>query len=159
GHGHVETRAELRLAEPSPEDEKLQEEFEIHVENLKNEAMKQFDQELYGECLGTFRFLCELEPENRTLRDYLQLCWQFVPEAKEKAYADQQAKALTDGNGNTILSPANVSSTALPSEEPGLTGGNSSRSCEAIQGREALRPAGPGRSRMESELCISDELN
>ena len=59
----------------------LKEEFEIQIENLKQEATKQFDQELYTECLETFRFLCELEPENGKLRGYLELCQGMVNEA------------------------------------------------------------------------------
>jgi tetratricopeptide (TPR) repeat protein len=68
----------LREIQGKLEDEKLREELEIHVANLKNEAMKQFDREHYSECLGTFRFLCELEPDDRTLRDYLELCQQLI---------------------------------------------------------------------------------
>jgi tetratricopeptide (TPR) repeat protein len=75
---HLDAGAQLRQAQQNVEDEKLREEFEIHVANLKHEAMKQFDQELYSECFGTFRFLCELEPDNRTVRDYLELCQQLV---------------------------------------------------------------------------------
>jgi len=60
----------------------VQEELEIQIENLKNEAIKQFDQELYSECLRSFQFLCELEPQNHTFRDYLELCRQIIGEAE-----------------------------------------------------------------------------
>ena len=63
---------------PGSPEQKLREELEIHIENLKQEAIKQFDEELYSVCLGTFKFLCELEPHNRTLRDYLELTQQLV---------------------------------------------------------------------------------
>ena len=68
-----------------PTEQKLKEEFEIHIEDLKQEAIKQFDQELYSACLGTFQFLCELEPDNQTLRDYLELTQQLVSEAATKS--------------------------------------------------------------------------
>src|SRR6266850_782816 len=76
--GGLAAGSQLREIQGKLDDEKIREEFEIHVANLKNEAMKQFDKELYSECFGTFRFLCELEPDNRTLRDYLELCQQLV---------------------------------------------------------------------------------
>jgi tetratricopeptide (TPR) repeat protein len=76
--GGLAAGSELHEIQGKLDDEKIREEFEIHVANLKNEAMKQFDKELYSECFGTFRFLCELEPDNRTLRDYLELCQQLV---------------------------------------------------------------------------------
>jgi len=63
------------------QEQRLREEFEIHIEDLKREAIKQFEQELYSVCLATFQFLCELEPENRTLRDYLKLSQEMVSEA------------------------------------------------------------------------------
>src|SRR5438093_3755442 len=55
------------------EEQRSLEEFEIYVENLKKEDMDLFDQEHYEQCLGMFRFLVELEPENHKLRDYLEL--------------------------------------------------------------------------------------
>jgi hypothetical protein len=70
------------------EDQKLAEEFEIHIENLKNEAIRQFDKELYMECLGTLRFLCQLEPENGTMRDYLDLCLKLTGTAAETPPGD-----------------------------------------------------------------------
>jgi len=62
-------------------DQELREEFEIYIEDLKQVAIKQFDQELYSACLPTFQFLCELEPDNHTLRDYLELSRQLCEEA------------------------------------------------------------------------------
>ena len=58
----------------SETDQKLRDaEFEIHVENLKKDAIKQFDQGLYTVCLPSFQLLCELEPANRLFRDYVDL--------------------------------------------------------------------------------------
>jgi len=88
--------AQLRGIQGQLEDEKLREEFEIHVENLKSEAMKQFDQELYSECFGTFRFLCELEPDNRTLKGYLELCQQLVQGTVDDLLGQDAAKASDD---------------------------------------------------------------
>jgi len=94
----------LREIQQSVDDEKLREEFEIHVENLKNEAMKQFDQERFGECLGTFRFLCELEPDNRTLRGYLELCQQLAPETEGAALDDESRKTEVEAQVHTLSS-------------------------------------------------------
>ena len=70
-------RIATRLGSADP----LKEEFEIQLENLKQEATKQFDQERFAECLETFRFLRELEPENEKIRSYLKLCQEMVAEA------------------------------------------------------------------------------
>ena len=61
----------MKEAQRQWEDQRSIEELEIYVENLKKEAMDLFDKEHYERCLGMFRFLLELEPENRTLLDYL----------------------------------------------------------------------------------------
>jgi hypothetical protein len=58
-------------------DEQLKREFDVHVQALKAEAIGQFERAAYGECLGTFQFLCELEPENPSLRRYLDGCLRF----------------------------------------------------------------------------------
>ena len=63
----------LEEAQRKWEDQRLEEELVIHIENLKRDAIHLFDQEKYSECMGTFKFLCELEPRNRTLQDYLEL--------------------------------------------------------------------------------------
>jgi len=42
--------------------------------------MDLFDKEHYEQCLGMFRFLSELEPENHTLRDYVRLSQQMFVE-------------------------------------------------------------------------------
>ena len=63
-----------------PSSQKVQDELEIQIENLKNEAIKQFDQERYSECLRSFQFLCELDSQNRQFNDYLELCKQILGE-------------------------------------------------------------------------------
>jgi hypothetical protein len=68
-----------------PSGQKVLEELEIQIENLKNEASKQFDQERYSDCLKSFQFLCELEPQNRSFRDYLELSRQILAE-KESSH-------------------------------------------------------------------------
>lgn len=60
-----------------------EEERTISIENLKKEAMDHFDAERYEECLRLFKSLCQLEPQNRTLHDYLDLSRQMLREAEE----------------------------------------------------------------------------
>ena len=61
-----------------PSGQKVLEELEIQIENLKNESIKQFDLERYSDCLKSFQFLCQLEPQNRNFRDYLELSRQIL---------------------------------------------------------------------------------
>jgi tetratricopeptide (TPR) repeat protein len=74
----------MKEAQRQWEEQRSMEEFEIYVENLKKEAMDLFDQEQYEQCLGTFRFLLELDPENHTLRDYVKLSQELFLERLEK---------------------------------------------------------------------------
>jgi hypothetical protein len=83
-----------RCREGNQEDQRLADEFEIHVENLKNEAIRQFDGELYTECQATFRFLCQLEPENGMIRDYLALCSKLTATAAEAPSPDSGISPL-----------------------------------------------------------------
>jgi len=62
------------------EEAQLKAEFETHVQNLQDEAISQFQSAAYSECLGTFRFLCELDPANPDLRRYLEGCLKFAQE-------------------------------------------------------------------------------
>jgi tetratricopeptide (TPR) repeat protein len=73
----------LEEAQRKLEDQRLEEELVIHIDNLKKEAADLFDQEKYRECVGLFKFLCELEPKNRTLQDYLELSQEKVKEIEE----------------------------------------------------------------------------
>lgn len=70
----------MKEAQRQWEDQRSLEEFEIYVENAKKEATDLFDKEQYEQCMGMFRFLLELEPENHTLRDYLKLSQQMFLE-------------------------------------------------------------------------------
>ena len=78
--------------------QKLREEFDIHIEDLKREATSQFDEGLYTRCVGTFQFLSELEPDNQSLRDYLELSKQLV-------YEDASAAPKDDSGMDTSLLP------------------------------------------------------
>jgi len=73
----------LEEAQRKLEDQRLEEELVIHIDNLKKEATDLFDQEKYRECTGLFKFLCELEPNNRRLQDYLELSQEKVKEIEE----------------------------------------------------------------------------
>jgi hypothetical protein len=73
----------LEEAQRKLEDQRLEEELVIHIDNLKKEATDLFDQEKYRECAGLFKFLCELEPQNRRLQDYLELSQEKVKEIEE----------------------------------------------------------------------------
>ena len=73
----------LEEAQRKLEDQRLEEELVIHIDNLKKEATDLFDQEKYRECAGLFKFLCELEPKNRRLQDYLELSQEKVKEIEE----------------------------------------------------------------------------
>jgi tetratricopeptide (TPR) repeat protein len=108
------------------EEQRLQEELEIHIENVKKEATDSFDQQRYRECIGMFQFLCELEPDNRKLHDYLELSQQFVREteaAREKAsqtfasWVSQETgpeKLLTS---ETVASPSSSAAAEPPQVE------------------------------------------
>jgi len=72
----------LQEAQRKLEDLRLEEELVIHIDNLKKEATDLFDQEKYRECATLFKFLCELEPKNRTLQDYLELSEEKVKESE-----------------------------------------------------------------------------
>ena len=67
------------------EDQRLEEELVIHLDNLKKEATDLFDLEKYRECAELFKFLCELEPKNRTLQDYLELSLEKAREIEEQS--------------------------------------------------------------------------
>lgn len=114
--GSLAAGSQLREIQGKLDDEELREEFEIHVANLKNEAMKQFDQELYSECFGTFRFLCELEPDNRTLRDYLELCQQLVLGTEDNVSGGDAVTAPDDQR--VIRSSSELPIASGPSVEP-----------------------------------------
>jgi hypothetical protein len=92
---HREAVSYLDEAQRKLEAERLEEELVIHLENLKKEASDLFDQEKFRECAGLFKFLCELEPKNRMLHDYLELSQEKVREIKEMEAAARQEQELS----------------------------------------------------------------
>src|SRR5262245_3727354 len=68
--------------------ELLLEELEIQVDDLKTETVRRFDNEEFNYCLETFEFLSRVNPNDRTLKDYLELCKQFATERTAEPPAD-----------------------------------------------------------------------
>jgi tetratricopeptide (TPR) repeat protein len=132
------------------EEQLLREELEIHTENVKKQAMDSFDQQRYEECVGMFQFLCELEPDNRKLQDYLDLSRQFAREtetSREKA-GQTLAPGISQETVPEILlkgeTAAGLSSGAVA--EPTQVEGVRSRNCQLEAARDADRrnsPAAP----------------
>ncbi|MFN8008321.1 MAG: hypothetical protein U0V70_15110 [Terriglobia bacterium] len=105
--------------------QRFMEELEIHIENLKNEATKQFDDEHYAEALKSFQFLSDLNPKNRNYRDYLTLCRQMVSEQgspSEPLDLDGSSKPFS-AVGLEFKESAESSTEAAPSPE---------KKCEAL---------------------------
>jgi tetratricopeptide (TPR) repeat protein len=104
--GNPEASCLLNEVQRKWEDQRLEEELVIHIDNLKKEAMEHFDKAQYEECVGMFRFLCELEPQNRTLRDYLELSQQKAQELNDGKTASEQSAAEKPFGGEKVaLSP------------------------------------------------------
>ncbi len=82
---HEEANSCLKEAQRRWEDRRLEEELAIHIGNLKREAMDLFDQEKFQECVGIFKFLCELDPTNLSMQDYLQLSRLKLEETQGKS--------------------------------------------------------------------------
>ncbi|MFN8009491.1 MAG: PEGA domain-containing protein [Terriglobia bacterium] len=104
--GHVEAGRCLKEAQSRWEDHRLEEELAIHIENLKKEAIDLFDKERFKECAGIFKFLCELNPQDRNLQDYLHLTRQKLEESGEKAWELKKPE----------LSQAEAPKVALPNQ-------------------------------------------
>ena len=121
----------LEEAQRKWEDQRLEEELVIHIENLKRDAIHLFDQEKYSECMGTFKFLCELEPRNRTLQDYLELSKVRLQEIEDGAQISSE-DAYASQNSPSQL--ATVSVPALQSTERTLSNkvGESVEAVEAV---------------------------
>ena len=59
---------------------KMLEELEIHLENMKKEAMDLFDREEYSASLEKFTVLSRQLPDDRMILDYLKLCREMTAE-------------------------------------------------------------------------------
>ena len=93
-------------SEKDLQDLRTNEEFQIHVKNLKKVAIRQFDQERYGDCLGTFKFLCELEPGNEKLQNYLEKCLEMAEESPSLGTRQSQVAKSRDpisGSGLALM--------------------------------------------------------
>ena len=124
----------MKEAQRQWEDQRSLEQLEIYVENLKKEAMDLFDKEHYEQCLGMFRFLSELEPENHTLRDYVRLSQQMFVETigPGEPTANEVATSNSASDEKQVRSRLH-----LGSKEPEMDRTTSlSRSCCAGAGEE-----------------------
>jgi tetratricopeptide (TPR) repeat protein len=116
--GNVEASSLIVEAQKKSEELRLEEELVVHIENLKKEAMDQFDKEQYHDCLRTFKFLCEMEPKNRTLQDYHELSRQKVQEMED-------VEPKSGGTSGPVTEPeTNLKASILASKssvQPSLT--------------------------------------
>jgi tetratricopeptide (TPR) repeat protein len=87
------------------EEQRLSEEWEIHLADLKKAAMDLFDQEEFSKSFEHFSYLARQLPEDRTVRDYLALCRQLLGETTLEA-------------GSSILM-ADPRAAEIPSPHPG----------------------------------------
>lgn len=117
---HSEAASCLEEAQRKWQDQRLEEELVIHIENLKKDAMDLFDQENYKDCVGMFKFLCELEPRNRTLRDYLELSQLKLQESEDAAMPRQEASPSTMSDLH-----AHAENNAIPPSQPKANCGGS----------------------------------
>lgn len=116
---HREAVTCLEEAQRKLEDQRLEEELVIHIDNLKKEAADLFDQEKYRECAGLFKFLCELEPKNRKLQDYLELSQEKVRELEEAEAAARQEHPLQNGYPTAEAAGHSRENDATNSKPPG----------------------------------------
>jgi hypothetical protein len=119
----------MKEAQRQWEDQRSMEELEIYVENLKKEGMDLFDKEQYDQCLGIFRFLVQLEPENQMVRDYLKLSQQMFLETIES----ERPAVKSDTEECAEVSAPKPASTTLSDPPPELP--------SSADGREGLRPS------------------
>ncbi len=102
------------------EEQQLQEELVIHLEDLKKEAMDQFDREQFQECAKTFAFLCQLDPNDRVFQDYLKLSQQEM----ESVALQGENSAPQFTTPNTLTIPEALSSSTgseIASSEPSIS--------------------------------------
>ncbi len=109
--GNSEATSLISEAKKKWEDQRLEEELVTHIEHLKKEAMDHFDREEFEKCIGMFKFLCELEPQNGVLRHYLELSRLKVQEAEDAASGnikvrDSIARPAAVGDENQEAKPS-----------------------------------------------------
>ena len=115
------------------EEQHLQEELKIHIEDLKKEAMEQFDREQFEECAKTFAFLCQLDPNDREVQDYLKLSQLET----ERVGLKDEDSAPRFAAPNTLTIPEAVSSlTGTETHFSGLPKSNGLRRCRSEPGGE-----------------------
>lgn len=81
--GNREAVTFLEEAQRKWEDQRLEEELVLHIDTLKKEAIQHFERGDYEESVVSFKFICELEPKNRTMHDYLELSQQRLQEIED----------------------------------------------------------------------------
>jgi tetratricopeptide (TPR) repeat protein len=138
--GNSQATSYLQEARRKWEDQCLEEELVIHIEDLKKDAMNLFDRERYADCVGIFKFLCELEPKNQTLQNYLELSQERLLEIQAPFGLEQRGMpacptAELDPEEQVVTTPApSAASTANVQEEPSNNRGNHAIGVEEASG-------------------------
>ncbi|HVN78921.1 MAG TPA: PEGA domain-containing protein [Terriglobia bacterium] len=165
--GNPEASCLLSEAQRRWEDQRLEEELAVHVDNLKKEAMENFEKERYEECVGMFRFLCEMDPQNRTLRDYLELSQQKAQELRDNKTQPKPPSTATPSKIEPSTIPARMELNPKPQaeSEPShtTTGISLSPRAEAGSGQPQipaglpfLRPVARGDQEGENESSVME---
>jgi tetratricopeptide (TPR) repeat protein len=138
--GNSQAASYLQEARRKWEDQCLEEELVIHIEDLKRDAMNLFDRERYADCVGIFKFLCELEPKNQTLRNYLELSQERLLEIQAPFGLEQRGMpacptAELDPEEQVVTTPTpSAAFTANVREEPSNNDGNHAIGVEEASG-------------------------
>ena len=124
-------------------DQQLQEEMFVYLENVKKEAIDQFDREQFQECVKTFAFLSELEPDNRVLKEYLKLSQQQVGETQGVALPNEVSAVQLTAMNTVPFREGIVSSafSAALSSEVSIGRGPSNRRRECRRPRQGYLPS------------------
>jgi PEGA domain len=159
--GNTEASWLMKEAQRQWEDQRSVEQLEIYVENLKKEAMDLFDNEHYDQCLGMFRFLAELEPENHTLRDYVKLSQQMIVEAIGPTEPKANQAAIVSASSDTKESDA----LDLGSSEPEMDHSSSlpgfalsELDAGASEVEKPIRASTPGSQKVLDPEAISESI-
>ncbi|MEW5979159.1 MAG: PEGA domain-containing protein [Acidobacteriota bacterium] len=78
---HPEALVLLKRAQAGWEDHHLETEWKNHLVQVRAEAISQFERGEYSQCLSKFRTLCDAQPEDRILREFLEVCEEQVEKA------------------------------------------------------------------------------